>query len=216
REVGQAAEAPGGEARSPLAHGAGVAVEFPRHLVIGGAVAAATAEDDPAAEGLRLRGGMGVGHLLELLLFFAGEADAWRASGHEARSLCKRVLPWDQRSATRSIGPNTPAALETQDSHYRVELVKPATSRSNPSAGTGWGFFCGTFTAGNFGHGGMSPWSAAHCRAVCRNWSRTRMVSGCIRWPPLPGSLRRPATNDETVCSLTERSRLGWHSRSNR
>src|SRR6516162_3928425 len=133
RELGQAVEALGGEARSPLAHGAGVAVEFPRHLVIGGAVAAATAEDDPAAEGLRLRGGMGVGHLLELLFFFAGEADEWRASGHEARSLCKRVLPWDQRSATRSIGPNTPGALEAQDSHYQAELVKPTTSAMRPT-----------------------------------------------------------------------------------
>jgi hypothetical protein len=128
-EVGQAAEAPGGEARSPLAHGAGVAVEFPRHLVVGGAVASAAAEGDPAAEGLRLRGGVGVGHLLELLPFLAGQADEWRASGHEARSMRKRGDPWNQRPATRCIEPNTAGALEARDSHYEAELLKPTTSR---------------------------------------------------------------------------------------
>src|SRR5690242_17311291 len=65
REVGQAVEAFRGEAGSPLAHRAGVTAELPGHRVIGGAVALATAEEDSAAKGLRLGGGVGVGHLLE-------------------------------------------------------------------------------------------------------------------------------------------------------
>src|SRR5262245_53257095 len=60
RQVGQAVEAPGGEAGSPLAHRAGVAVQFPGHLLIGGAVGLAAAQDEAAAKGLRLGGGVGV------------------------------------------------------------------------------------------------------------------------------------------------------------
>src|SRR5262249_648906 len=80
REVSQAVETLGGKACSPLAHRAGITVEFPGHLLVGGAVALATAQDDAAAKGLSLWGRAGVGHLLELLSFFAGEADAWGAS----------------------------------------------------------------------------------------------------------------------------------------
>src|SRR5581483_10845572 len=96
RKVGQAVQALGGEACSPLAHRTGIAVQFPGHLVIGGAVALAAAEDEAAAKGLSLWGRVGVSSLAELLLLFAGETDEWRASGHAARSLCKRVDPCNQ------------------------------------------------------------------------------------------------------------------------
>src|SRR3954454_10503539 len=78
REVGQAVEAAGGEPPPPLAHGAGVAGEFLGHLLVGGAVTLAAAEDEAAAKGLGLWGRVGVGHLPELVLFVAGEADEWR------------------------------------------------------------------------------------------------------------------------------------------
>jgi hypothetical protein len=53
----------------------------------------AAAEDEATAKGLGVGGGVGVGHLLELLLFVAGEADEGCASRHEARSLCARIDP---------------------------------------------------------------------------------------------------------------------------
>src|SRR5262249_7966504 len=92
-QVGQAIEAAGGETRPPLAHRAGVASELLGHLLVGGAVALAAAEDEAAAKSLGFGGRVGGGHLAELVLFVGGEADEWRASGHGAHSLCQRGDP---------------------------------------------------------------------------------------------------------------------------
>src|SRR5262249_55887576 len=91
-----------------------------------------------------------------------------------------------------------------------------ASRRSKLSAGVGFGLVFGTFTAGNFGHSGMSFWSAAHCNAVWRNCSRTLTEQGVILpLPPRPGSFRRPAAKAETVRSVMDRSDFGLQTSSN-
>jgi hypothetical protein len=90
-----------------------------------------------------------------------------------------------------------------------------ASSRSNASVATGWGFFFGTLTAGNFGTAGSIFCLTAQASAVCRNCTRTLTVLGCISDPGVrPGSRRCAATNAERVHSLTDRSSFGFHSRS--
>ena len=136
REIGQTVEAAAGEAASPLADCSGVAVEFLGHLPIGRAVALATAKDEAAAKGLGLRGGVGVGDLLELVLFFAGEADEWGAAGHAASSLCQGSNPGNERSAMPTIESNPPGSLQPQVSHYPAGFMK-RTTRSNSSIPSG-------------------------------------------------------------------------------
>src|SRR5436190_727834 len=78
----------------------------------------------------------------------------------------------------------SPASQPDRRNAFSVAVGAFMSSRSNPSVAIGWGFFFGTFVAGNAGHSGSIFCLTAQFSAVRRNWRLTLIVEDIIPGRP--------------------------------